>query len=41
MYTIFKRGVDVFKFMICKLEEYIDEGGMKILNDEKLQKDPV
>jgi hypothetical protein len=41
MYRIFKRGVDVFKFMTIKVEEYINKRGKIIVNDEKLKKDPV
>jgi hypothetical protein len=41
MYRIFLRGVDVFKFMTPKLQEYINHNGMLIVNDEKLKDDPI
>ena len=41
MYRIFKRGVDVFKFMTFKVGEYIKQRGMIVVNDQELRKDPV
>ena len=36
MYRIFKRGVDVFKFMTIKLVEYINERGKILVSDKEL-----
>jgi hypothetical protein len=41
MYRIFKRVETTLKYIIQKMQPYIEEKGEKIVKDEKLNKDPV
>jgi glutathione synthase/RimK-type ligase-like ATP-grasp enzyme len=36
MYRIFKRGVNVFRFMTIKVIEYIKQRGTVVVNDKEL-----
>jgi len=41
MYRIFKRVENTLKFIIAKMNPYIEGRGEKIINDEALKKDPI
>lgn len=41
MFRIFKRVESTLKFIINKMNPYIEERGKKIVEDENLCKDPI
>jgi len=41
MYRIFRRVESTLKYIIQKMQPYIEARGEKIVSDEALQKDPV
>jgi hypothetical protein len=41
MYQIFLRGDDVIKLMVEKINNYMQELGITVVNDSTLRKEPI
>jgi hypothetical protein len=41
MYQIFLRGDDVIKLMVEKINNYMQELGIAVVNDSTLRKEPI